>query len=120
MYALGAGTADERAVVRAHLEGCAACRAELAELTPVAARLADVDPDRLDEPPHRRPGWPTPSSPASPRRAPRPGAGRRPVHPGPGSLPVPSCWPPPRRRSRSAGWSARRLPRHRWRAWPCR
>ncbi|OMQ14098.1 anti-sigma factor, partial [Modestobacter sp. VKM Ac-2676] len=39
VYALGAGSSDERAVVRAHLEGCAACRAELAELTPVAARL---------------------------------------------------------------------------------
>jgi Putative zinc-finger len=56
VYALGHGTADERAAVRAHLDGCAACRAELAALTPLAARLRDVDPDRLDEapapPPH--------------------------------------------------------------------
>ncbi|MCZ2826841.1 MULTISPECIES: zf-HC2 domain-containing protein [unclassified Modestobacter] len=51
VYALGAGSPEERAVVRAHLEGCAACRAELAELAPIAARLADADPDRLDEDP---------------------------------------------------------------------
>ncbi|MDT0278370.1 anti-sigma factor [Blastococcus goldschmidtiae] len=51
VYALGRGDADERAAVRAHLDGCASCRAELAELTPLAARLADVDPDRLDDVP---------------------------------------------------------------------
>ena len=56
VYALGHGTAEERAAVRAHLDGCAACRAELAALTPVAARLADVDPGRLDELPHPPPG----------------------------------------------------------------
>ncbi|MCZ2840084.1 anti-sigma factor family protein [Modestobacter sp. VKM Ac-2985] len=56
VYALGAGSPDERAVVRAHLEGCAACRAELAELAPIAARLADVDPDRLAEDPAPPPG----------------------------------------------------------------
>lgn len=56
VYALGAGSPDERAVVRAHLEGCAACRAELAELAPIAARLADADPDRLDEEPAPPPG----------------------------------------------------------------
>lgn len=50
-YALGHGTPEERAAVRAHLDGCAACRAELAELTPLTARLAGVDPDRLDEQP---------------------------------------------------------------------
>ena len=50
-YALGHGTPQERAAVRAHLDGCAACRAELAELTPLTARLAGVDPDRLDEQP---------------------------------------------------------------------
>ncbi|WP_245821379.1 anti-sigma factor family protein [Geodermatophilus pulveris] len=49
-YALGHGTPEERAGVRAHLDGCAACRAELAELTPLTAWLARVDPDRLDEP----------------------------------------------------------------------
>ena len=56
MYALGGGDPAERAAVRAHLDGCAACRAELAELTPVAARLADVDPDRLDDLPAPPPG----------------------------------------------------------------
>jgi anti-sigma factor RsiW len=49
VYALGHGDADARAAVRAHLDGCAACRAELAELTPLAGRLADVDPDGLDD-----------------------------------------------------------------------
>lgn len=56
VYALGRGDADERAAVRAHLEGCAACRAELAELAPLAGRLADVDPDRLDDVPGPPPG----------------------------------------------------------------
>ena len=55
-YALGHGDLAERAAVRAHLDGCAACRAELAELAPVAARLADVDPDHLDEAPQVPPG----------------------------------------------------------------
>ena len=50
-YALGHGTPEERAGVRAHLDGCAACRAELAELSPLAVRLQGVDPDRLDEQP---------------------------------------------------------------------
>jgi len=49
VHALGHGTPAERAAVRAHLDGCAACRAELAELAPLAGRLADVDPDRLDD-----------------------------------------------------------------------
>ncbi|MPQ96340.1 anti-sigma factor [Modestobacter sp. I12A-02628] len=51
VYALGHGTDDERAAVRAHLDGCAGCRAEVAALSPLAARLADVDPDRIDEDP---------------------------------------------------------------------
>lgn len=42
---------SERARLRAHLDGCATCRAELATLTPVVIALADVDLDRLvDEP----------------------------------------------------------------------
>ena len=49
VHALGHGTPDERAAVQAHLDGCAACRAELAGLVPLTARLADVDPDRLDD-----------------------------------------------------------------------
>ncbi len=56
VYALGHGTPDERAAVRAHLDGCAACRAELAALVPLAARLDLVDPDRLDETPAPPPG----------------------------------------------------------------
>ena len=48
-YALGHGTPEERTGVSAHLDGCAACRAELAELTPLGAWLDRVDPDRLDE-----------------------------------------------------------------------
>ena len=56
VYALGHGTAEERAAVRAHLDGCAACRSELAALAPLATRLADVDPDRLDDLPAPPPG----------------------------------------------------------------
>lgn len=39
----------DRARLRAHLDGCADCRAELASLTPLVAALADVDPDALDD-----------------------------------------------------------------------
>jgi anti-sigma factor RsiW len=55
-YALGHGTPEERAGVRAHLDGCAACRAELAELTPLTRWLDRVDPDRLDDQPAPPPG----------------------------------------------------------------
>ena len=34
-YVLGALSPDERSAVAAHLEGCAACRAEQAELAPM-------------------------------------------------------------------------------------
>ncbi|MGY1653802.1 anti-sigma factor family protein [Geodermatophilus sp. SYSU D01119] len=50
-YALGHLTPAERDRVRAHLDGCADCRAELADIAPLAARLAAVDPDALDETP---------------------------------------------------------------------
>lgn len=56
VYALGHGTPGERAAVRAHLDGCSSCRAELAALAPLAARLEGVDPDRLDETPAPPPG----------------------------------------------------------------
>ena len=56
VYALGHGTPAERAAVGAHLDGCASCRAELAELAPLVGRLADVDPDRLDDVPGPPPG----------------------------------------------------------------
>jgi anti-sigma factor RsiW len=55
-YALGHGTPEERAGVRAHLDGCAACRAELAELTPLTRWLDRVDADRLDDQPAPPPG----------------------------------------------------------------
>ncbi|WP_116041592.1 anti-sigma factor family protein [Amycolatopsis palatopharyngis] len=38
----------ERLAVEAHLDGCTDCRAELAELAPLATQLRTVDPDRLD------------------------------------------------------------------------
>ncbi len=50
-YALGHLSPAERDRVRAHLDGDPGCRAELAEIAPLAARLAAVDPDALDETP---------------------------------------------------------------------
>ncbi|GAB3323111.1 hypothetical protein GCM10027451_46410 [Geodermatophilus aquaeductus] len=55
-YALGHLDPAESARVRAHLDGCPACRVELAELAPLAARLSAVDPDVLDETPTPPPG----------------------------------------------------------------
>lgn len=55
-YALGHGTPAERTAVRAHLDGCASCRAELADLAPLRERLAAVDPDRVDDLPAPPPG----------------------------------------------------------------
>ncbi|SCX55485.1 Putative zinc-finger [Klenkia marina] len=49
VYALGHGTPAERTAVRAHLDGCASCRAELADLAPLRDRLAAVDPARVDD-----------------------------------------------------------------------
>ncbi|SFT65187.1 Putative zinc-finger [Geodermatophilus amargosae] len=54
--ALGALEPAEHDRLQAHLDGCPSCRAELAELTPLAARLAAVDPDALDETPTPPPG----------------------------------------------------------------
>ena len=39
----------ELEAMRAHLDGCPECRAEVRELEPVVAALADADPDRIDE-----------------------------------------------------------------------
>ncbi|MCS7481392.1 anti-sigma factor family protein [Umezawaea endophytica] len=47
---------DERIAVRAHLDGCALCRAELVELEPVVVRLGEVDADRLTDRPAVPPG----------------------------------------------------------------
>ncbi|MEJ2885433.1 zf-HC2 domain-containing protein [Actinomycetospora aeridis] len=49
-HALGGLDDAERAEIEAHLEGCAACRAELAEIAPLAGPLASVDPDAAPTP----------------------------------------------------------------------
>lgn len=49
-HALGDLAPDERAGVEAHLEGCAACRAEAAALADVARLLPLADPERFSEP----------------------------------------------------------------------
>jgi hypothetical protein len=46
-HALGALDDEERAEVDAHLRTCASCRAELAELVPLAGPLRHVDPDAV-------------------------------------------------------------------------
>jgi hypothetical protein len=46
-YVLGQLPADERAATSAHLEGCAACRAEVESLAPLAELLPLADPARL-------------------------------------------------------------------------
>ncbi|HET7119999.1 MAG TPA: anti-sigma factor [Solirubrobacterales bacterium] len=43
-YALGQLAGDERVALEAHLDGCEACRAELALLEPVALMLPHADP----------------------------------------------------------------------------
>jgi hypothetical protein len=50
-YALGRLSEPERTALEAHLQGCDACRAELATLTPVAALLERADPARLEQAP---------------------------------------------------------------------
>lgn len=50
-YALGGLPEDAAARLRAHLDGCADCRAELAQIAPLAEALRDVDADALAEPP---------------------------------------------------------------------
>jgi anti-sigma factor RsiW len=49
-YALGQLAGDERAALEAHLEGCEACRVELASLEPVALMLPHADPARFTAP----------------------------------------------------------------------
>lgn len=46
-HALGHLTPAQDVQVRAHLDGCADCRAELAEIAPLADDLAGVDPERV-------------------------------------------------------------------------
>ncbi len=49
-HALGQLPEEERAGLDAHLEGCAECRAELAELESVARVMPLADPERFAEP----------------------------------------------------------------------
>jgi len=44
VYAIGALTVAERAAVEAHVRGCAACAAELAQFAPVSSALAQIVP----------------------------------------------------------------------------
>lgn len=48
-YALGGLPEDAAAALGAHLDGCAGCRAELAEIAPLADVLRHVDADTLSE-----------------------------------------------------------------------
>jgi len=54
-FVLGELEGGELEAMRAHLDGCPVCRAEVSALEPVVAALADADPDRIDEYP-RPPG----------------------------------------------------------------
>ena len=47
-FVLGRLDEDKRAALRAHLDGCAECRAEVEELWPVAGALADAAPEQID------------------------------------------------------------------------
>lgn len=50
-HAMGLLEGDERASLEAHLQGCPACREELAEVASVLPALGRIDPDRLDHTP---------------------------------------------------------------------
>ena len=47
-YVLGQLDDADRTGVQAHIDGCPACQAEVAELAPLAPALLRVDPARLD------------------------------------------------------------------------
>jgi hypothetical protein len=49
-YALGHLSADERAGIEAHLDGCPECRAEADSLSGVARLMSYADPERVGEP----------------------------------------------------------------------
>jgi predicted anti-sigma-YlaC factor YlaD len=55
MAAIGRLDEAEATALAAHLEGCDACRAEAAELQPVADALAEADPARAGAGPDERP-----------------------------------------------------------------
>jgi hypothetical protein len=52
-FLLGKLDEGERTAMQTHLNGCLGCQAEVRELVPVVAALADASPDRIDENP-----WP--------------------------------------------------------------
>ena len=54
-YALGHLEGDEQAGLKAHLDGCPQCRAELASLQPVAQMLPHADPARFGPAPQPPP-----------------------------------------------------------------
>ncbi|HEV7563972.1 MAG TPA: zf-HC2 domain-containing protein [Solirubrobacterales bacterium] len=54
-YALGHLSADERAGVEAHLEGCPQCRAEIESLSGVVTLLPHADPERFGPAPQPSP-----------------------------------------------------------------
>ncbi len=47
-YVLGELDEEQQTALRAHLDGCERCRAELRELEPVASALADADPQLFE------------------------------------------------------------------------
>jgi anti-sigma factor RsiW len=47
VYVLGQSSPAEQEVLRAHLDGCALCRNDVAQLAPVAARLSGLNPTDL-------------------------------------------------------------------------
>lgn len=49
-FALGHGDPAERAAIQAHVDGCPACAAEVASLTPVANALLLADPEHIASP----------------------------------------------------------------------
>ena len=50
-FLLGKLDEGERMAMQAHLSGCPVCQAEVRELEPVVAALADAAPDRIEEDP---------------------------------------------------------------------
>lgn len=55
-YVLGRLDEPECVALQAHLDRCPDCRAEVAELIPVAEALSEVDPDRVSDDPAVPPG----------------------------------------------------------------
>jgi hypothetical protein len=50
-FLLGKLDGEERTAIQTHLNSCPVCQAEVRELEPVVAALADAAPDRIDEDP---------------------------------------------------------------------